>query len=609
MDRHNSLETYVSLLVQLILDIADSYPSNGALLCISKLKHRVRAEGISFLTKTLPRYGKELDKLLAGPATSVLPSDGRKSKGGIPLFLGWILSEIVDAEGRVRRDANVQAIRHYRQIVYLVYKLKLPYAKTTEKSVVDAFIRTEGELRSLDLPKADIILEYAGRLVARCMSRVNVRDIIPKHGPGAVSTGEDVARKSRFSRIYERTEQLYPFTEYFMLGANHIVDQLDYIANLESSSTPTAKVVLVPKDSRGPRIISCEPLEIQWLQQGLRTEMYDVLERHPFTKGHINFRDQSVNRRLALSASRHRRLATLDMKDASDRVSLELVEKLFERVPHVLEALKATRSVRTRLPDGTEIELAKFAPMGSALCFPVEALCFFSLAAAVLHIHGKKSWRKAMASIYVYGDDIICDRHDVHLLLQYFPLYGLMFNESKCCVSGFFRESCGCDAYKGVDITPIRFRNTWCHRKPSASELPSWVSLSNSFWKGGYWRIADAIQSMVEAKYGPLPFVSESWTEPKWDSNPNTVQPAVIGWVRSHVSNVDATRARLKVRFNRALWRTEVYSYTVKAKHIRAMPDDWKECLRTLCGGKRSERGTYAVARRSCLTRKWVPLF
>jgi len=233
-----------------------------------------------------------------------------------------------------------------------LYKLKLPYDSKTENSVIESFVHTQAELHSLEFPvEVSPILREARSFITRLLGGINVRDIIPRHGPGAVSTGEEIGEKSNFSRIYSHTEIMYPFTEYFMLGLNQVVDQLDWIESLEILSYGTASVVLVPKDSRGPRLISKEPLELQWIQQGIQKLLYSWIERHPMSRGFVNFTDQSINRNLALDASRTCEYVTLDMKDASDRVTLKLVERLFSGTS-LYDALIASRSEYTRLPDG-----------------------------------------------------------------------------------------------------------------------------------------------------------------------------------------------------------------------------------------------------------------
>jgi len=460
-------------------------------------------------------------------------------------------------------------------------------------------------------------LNLRGIFLSRIFAGFNVRDIIPRHGPGAVATGERVGEKSNFSRLYAHIERIYPFTEYFVLGQSQVADQLDWIQSLEVLEHGTAEVVLVPKDSRGPRLISKEPLELQWIQQGIQKRLYAWIERHPLTRGFVNFTDQTRNRTLALESSRSNEYVTLDMKDASDRVTLRLVGRLFGGTP-LLEGLIASRSEYTRLPDGKIVRLSTFAPMGSAVCFPIEAMCFYALAVAVIRIRTSTGFRTP--EVYVYGDDIIVKREDYPFLLELFPQVGLKFNVDKCCVGRFFRESCGCDAYNGIDVTPIRMRTEWCHRgRRDASELVSWVELSNSLWNAGYCTTADTIKGMVERRYGVLPYVREKFEyidlAGRWKLD---VSP-LIGWYRGVVGQ-STNSGRVKSRFNRDLHRIEYRSWTIRPKYENFETDGWRECLRVLNTGSSPApkslqlRGSigpntsiYALPHRVCLRRGWVP--
>jgi hypothetical protein len=82
-----------------------------------------------------------------------------------------------------------------------------------------------------------------------------------------------------------------------------------------------AKLTAVPKDSRGPRLICVHPKEAIWIQQGQRLKLEAAITSSNLTKGRINFTDQTVNGGLALESSKSGRLATLDLKEASDRIS------------------------------------------------------------------------------------------------------------------------------------------------------------------------------------------------------------------------------------------------------------------------------------------------
>nr|QDH86805.1 MAG: RNA-dependent RNA polymerase [Leviviridae sp.] len=617
----NSLDTYVSLTVQLYHDIAQCYPdTHETARDMQTLHYRVQKEGVSFLTKTLPKLGKALDSALHSDSPLLVRGFRLKPGTAIPRFLGWLLERIFSEDGYVRGDPDITALKHLRQFLYFTYKLKLPYDSETESSVIESFVSTQTELEALCFDSSlRPVINAARTFVTRLFDGYDVRDIIPRHGPGAVATGEEVGEKSNFSRLYKHTERTYPFTEYFVLGINQVADQFDWLQSLEVLEHGTAKVVLVPKDSRGPRLISKEPLELQWIQQGIQKSLYSWIENHPLTRGFVNFTDQSINRRLALRSSRDQKFVTLDMKDASDRVTLRLVEELFSGTG-LLEALLASRSSFTQLPDGREVRLSTFAPMGSAVCFPIEALCFYALAVAVLYIHGRGDIRNKPL-VYVYGDDIITRREDFALLLQYFPKFGLRFNSDKCCVSGFFRESCGCDAYKGIDVTPIRLRNTWSHqRNRDALQLVSYVELSNSLWEKGYWMTADLIMRMVEDRYGPLPYLREKRSYIDLAGRIKCDSPSLIGWYRDHVHQSVNSRLRGR-RFNRHLHRIEYNNWIVRPVYNKYKVDGWRECLRSMNQkvqrenvelfygeGKGAKLGVYALPHRVCLRRGWAPV-
>jgi len=293
------------------------------------------------------------------------------------------------------------------------------------------------------------------------------------------------------------------------------------------------------------------------------------------------------------------------MKDASDRVSLKLVEKLFSGTS-LYEALIASRSEYTRLPDGKVVRLSTFAPMGSAVCFPIEALCFYALAVAVLHLHLHRGLKHPV--VYVYGDDIIVEREAYPLLLQYFPKVGLKFNLEKCCVAGFFRESCGCDAFMGVDVTPIRLRTTWSHRSiRDASELVSYIELSNSLWDAGYWGVATMIEQMVEDRYGRLPYVRQKYSYRDLAGRIRIDSSPLLGWYRPHVHESIANRSRVRVRFNPHLHRIEYRNWVIRPVRKTYKVDGWRECLRVLnTGSTRADTGVYALPHRVCLRRGWA---
>jgi hypothetical protein len=603
---NNSLAVYTTLLQRLLQDIADCYTDSDSSRDWKKIQSRLDSEGYSFLTKTLPMLGKLFDKALQGKVAFTCQGFAKIPGTVLPKLFGWLHKRIFDSQGYVRGDADIQAIKYARQLLYFSYKLALPYDTRTSNKVLESFVRTEEELKKLKLDSKDAVIREARVFITRLLGRTEPRDIIPRHGPGAVATGEHGGEKTHFSRVYDSLEKIYPFTEYFQLSLNQTVDQLHRYKDLQNLSAGTAKVVLVNKDSRGPRLISCEPLELQWIQQGQQRKLYDIIENHRLTRGHVNFTCQEINRSLALQGSIDRKIVTLDMKDASDRVSVALFQELFCGTKWE-QALLASRSPQTRLPNGVILPLVKLAPMGSAICFPIEALTFYALAVSILRVYKQYSWRGAMKSVFVYGDDIICDRQDYPIIMKHFPRFGLTFNSDKCCTSGFFRESCGCDAYKGVDVTPIRLRTRWNHRlRTDASQLVSYVELSNALHEAGYYRAADYIEQEVQRLYGVIPYVEYRERVNHKNLKSYVTSPGrVIGFYRPGVNPITRNRSvGVRYGYNPHFQRQEIRGYIVRPCHFRYKEDNWEACLRTLVSGSTGlPRGVYAIPHRSRLQR------
>ena len=593
--------------MELYRDIAQCY---GVSLRIQRtelgvIQNRVRTEGISFLTKGLPRLGKAVDTALSSGAP--LTTIGFKTDGAIPKFLGWLLNRVFTSAGLELDQPDPIALKHFRQFVYLVYKLEIPYAKKTAQAVLEAFVRTEQDLSELSDDCLDSEWIYQARdFMSRIVSTFDPLRITPKHGPGAVATGEDTIEKSNLKRIYKKIEAIYPFMEWMRFNLNHVVDSWTADQQvLEEHEESTAKVVLVPKDSRGPRLISCEPLEVQWIQQGLGNALREHIETNYYTSGHVNFRDQEVNRRLALVGSLDNQWVTLDMQEASDRVSLKLVSRLFSGHPRLLEALIATRSDATVLPDGRLVRMLKFAPMGSNLCFPVESVVFYALAVSAIRQAGW-SWRNARAAVFVYGDDLIIRKEVYSCVIAALPTVGLKFNSGKCCTARSFRESCGCDAYFGVDITPIKLKTVWSSSSSCNPDiLGSYVAFSNAMFGLGYYRTAEYVRTKITKKYGDLPLTNRFTIA----SNGAYVSTS-SGY--AYVSRVPVTPetqpASVRVRFSRTLHQWECMSYSSVPKKVRTKIDGYSEWLRRLSAKYGNHGGSYALVRRNRLKRTWTPL-
>lgn len=598
LDQNSLTKFYFGLFQCTYHDVVSAIVSQSEITrdCLT-IDIRLQNEGLSFLTKTLPRLGKSLDRALATGNRLQFQSFKRKKGTQLPAFCWTLFSRLFhsdgslikyevsarrDDDGRTStvRDSNVapgiqsqaMALKALRQICYGFYKLNIPHTHDQEVEVCEDFIKTDHNLpESFDSVNCEdaAILRVASRLIRRVLANSDPLMGIPKHGPGSVATGEKSHQKHVFKRYYEQLALFFPYDEWFYTNLNHLGDELKTHLALESIDTGTAKVVLVPKDSRGPRLISCEPLEYQWIQQGLMSVLVDTLESHRWTKGKIGFTDQSINQRLALEGSTgpNYPYATLDMKEASDRVSLALVVRLFP--DRWVEALYACRSQYTKLPDGRVVPLNKFAPMGSAVCFPVEALVFWALCVSAINIKHNIPLKEAAANMYVYGDDLICRTEYHSTIVDILPHFGLLLNADKCCTAGSFKESCGVDAFEGINVTPLRVKSLLSlRRKPEA--LASYVELSNALHKAGHLTSAQYIFEVIQhLNYCQIPVVP-------YDG------PSCIAFVRPEWCQRESSKYGMKRRYNAKLQRYEVKGYAVRSLQKCTDREGWPLMLRYL---------------------------
>lgn len=592
-----AMDSYLSLIQALFTDLAESYPSFDREFArdFALIQRRVKCEGLSFLTKTLPAFGKAIDKALSAGTCLVTPHFRKYGATGLPAFMRAPLRLVFDLSGNPRPDLDPRMVAVLRQVTYLFYKLEVPYEEATVQAKIDSFIDVDSSLPlNFDhLPSMSRrILDFGQELISRTLKDFDVTRMRPKHGSGAVAGREKNWEKGRTPIFVKQIASAFPYEEYFFLSYTHLCDELPCFLDALEKDYLLSRMESVPKDSRGPRLIGLEPREYMYVQQAIKDELYCYLESHAPTRGHVNFSSQDINRNLALSSSIDRHFSTLDMKDASDRVSLALVKHLFKRT-ELLPFLLASRTPGIVLPDGRVLFYKKFAPMGSAVTFPIEALIFWSLAVSTLHVEMGMPLNLALSSVYVYGDDIIVPTHCASGLLSRFPDFSLLFNEAKCAITGPFRESCGMDAIGGFDVTPVRIKALLPHGKlktyrNAPSDLVSSIEYSNEFFEKGYKNVALFLLSLVEAILGPLP--SSIDTEPS----------ALMSRVKGN------TRSGLPLRWNKDLQRFEVLTWAVCPKKIEVDSDSWCFLFSSiLLGGKEEGPGVFSVPYRTSLRRAW----
>lgn len=543
---------------------------------------RTHAEGVGFLTKTLPLIAKSYDEALKTGQFLPLAEFGHNRRECYPRLFRWLHKLVFERDGRLKDDADVSAIQSVRQICYLFYKYQIAYGDRTVRLAIEDFVDTDQQIRPLTHDvETTATIHFAQEVIDEVFTHLTQADLqsehlCPKNGPGAVAHGEKPWQRYAPKRFYTCLDELEPYGSLYYLSDRHMFDHWDSYFGLPCPEDHGVTALLaVPKDSRGPRLISKEPQEFMVYQQVMKNLLVPYLERHPLTGGQVNFTDQTINGKLALMASVDGSLATLDLSAASDRLSLELVEALFEGQPHLLKWLKGSRSEATQTPNGL-VHLRKFAPMGSALTFPVQAICFYALLVGALVREGMPL-RTAAKSVWVYGDDIILSTNFAPQAIETLHLVGLKVNTAKSCYSGHFRESCGVDAWKGIDITPVKLKKLWQHT-PEPTTLQSWISSCDLLFRKGYWRLSDAMKRMIEDAAGfDLPVVSS--------------ESSLMGfrtWSRDHA--VEANRSRAK-------WSCALQTRMYKGKRLRTksslkLHSGWERLLNFSWNTKQEEESS-----------------
>lgn len=514
----------------------------------------------------------------------------------MPAFMRAYFSRVFREDGEVLAEACPASVAHIRQVCFLAYKLELPFRTEDCDKVVASFVDNEESLARLELEESPV-LDGAMYLIRDVFFDFDVRDIVPRHGPGAVSTGEKLDDKWQFKRHVNSIHQMFPYYEYFVAGGScELVDRLEWYKSLHRVQHGVAKVVLVPKDSRGPRLISCEPLENQWIQQGIMRKMIPHIESHRLTRGRVNFSDQTINRELALIGSKTGGVATLDLKDASDLVSMQLVRALFKKVPLVLRALEAVRSAATILPSGEEILLRKHAPMGSALCFPIMAMSCWAVIVSAVARATQRLPQSVGKSVFVYGDDIIVPVEWTQISMQALHDVGLKVNIAKSCSTGYFRESCGMDAFKGVDVTPTRLHTLWTGMPSDGSAYASYIQYANNLLAKGYRDAYDFLLVRLSAVYGGIPYGTETAPYPA----------LVVPDVKVAVAR---NRRLFRRRFNAQLQREEFLLSKVESRRLTSTLSGWPRLLRDFVAPPGDDPDVLVVRRSNRIKRRWMPVF
>jgi len=533
---------------------------------------------MSFLTITLANFANDFHKALDQEFVDHSLFAGFPRKGQLPKFLGGLFDLVFDrGSGQLLDDPSIAAIQSIRQVTMAFGKIELECSYERVQAAYQEYIKCESELRASDRARShDDLMDYrrvANLLWRSLNSRIDRRiyngELTPAHGPGATADGLKGNQKYTLSEWTERLESVFPFIEWAAPSYSLYEWVNGHVDFREPGRERPVKVIHVPKTLKTPRIIAEEPTCMMFMQQALLQEMKDEF-RTDFNARHlICFDSQVPNQRLAREGSASGRLATLDLKEASDRVSNQLVRELFANFPHLGEAVQVVRSRKADV-QGKVIRLAKYASMGSALTFPLEAMVFCTLVflgiekelnrpltqADVSNLHGQ---------VRVYGDDIVVPVEYVSSVIRTLEHFGARVNLRKSFWNGKFRESCGADFYAGQSVDVVRVRRVFPKSLKDGKEIEAIVALRNQLFELGWETTVAWLDQRIQLVLPRFPVVTrDSGALGKWSHDPSEYQVDLIHedeqrpLVKAYVSipripknSIDGYPALLKVLLKR----------------------------------------------------------
>lgn len=531
------------------------------------LKKRVAHEGLSFLTRTLPALSKHILLCVENGAWSEFPfreygvspiqSSGRER------YTAFIADELDLLFKDFQHPDNALNLWRIRQLCEYCYKLALPFDPKQLDSAAQKFLETDANLHydSQFAQRVRIVAENT----LKCAKQLTIADVVKKarYGPGTFSgpklysglttqSKKDMLDcrypydKPAFSGAYRsRTTSLFNAGNSFKLARYCVpftgLAYLDFIkitglfgqnyrmvayANKRRLTgykppTTTSEVLFVPKDSRGPRVITREPAHNIIVQMGFFDAFHKALEDD--TNGQIQFTSQEKFKELARESSKTRKYATLDLREASDSVSYGLAATVFQNFPSFKTTAKFFRTRIAKVGSTDRCVLRKLSGMGSGFTFPCMAAIIYCAILA-----GLPAWRRQSAKtlIYVYGDDIIVPTYLYDIAVRSLQLCGLTVNTSKSYYRSHFRESCGGDYYLGQSVSPVRLKQQGCNMRVQGTKVVSWSRFkgeqqaNNSLFLfklerhcrqlvlNGLISTAEYYYSVIERYIGPLPYGS-----------------------------------------------------------------------------------------------------
>lgn len=210
-----------------------------------------------------------------------------------------------------------------------------------------------------------------------------------------------------------------------------------------------SRLSTVQKNEETDRTIAIEPSGNMALQLAAGTYIEEALR---FIG--LDIRKQpELNKFLAWLGSITGSLATIDLTSASDMFLILLVRLLWPT--DWFRLFMAIRSHEIEVRPGQWEVMRMISTMGNGFTFPMMTLTLVALLYAYRARNGGPTLWVDWNHTGIFGDDIILRSDEYEGFTEVLTAAGLVVNHGKSYATGAFRESCGGDYYKGVNVTPV----------------------------------------------------------------------------------------------------------------------------------------------------------
>lgn len=495
-----------------------------------------------------------------------------------PLFREFSKTPLFREYFSWRRTRDPRTFSYILSFLWFAKKAEYKDDTFIERALAQ-WIQVEQDNSELPIPK---FISQDLRMITRLLGlSVDLNDLIFRHGPGHVAERgiATTVQKNLAVRCHPQLDTFLGLalerdTPYSDLV---IPDPLGWDSSAYGMTAPSSAVSrlqFVPKDYKNVRTICMEPTSFMWSQQALMNAFVRGINRSHLGKHGpravpvIDISTQETSRTHALWGSEDGFFSTIDMSFASDTVNIRLVCEVFEGL--LLQMLLATRTSLVALPNADEdvVTVDKFAPMGSAICFPLQCWLYAIMCYLVNHLRtigvtmtdyllGQRSvirdWvAEPLEGTVVYGDDIILEDSQTLDMMSLLRVLGFRVNSQKSFYGDLAaRESCGMFALDGSDVTPVMFKVKGIADDSYESVLGR-IALCNTMYARGWMNARNALLRSIPRQFYMFDV----------PDSPYSSQGCVVYGLESN--------HHLRRRYNKSLFRWE---YRVLRPRYKEEPD------------------------------------